>query len=325
VKARLISLLVVTAASLAAQYQWDFNQNPIAADPGHWTQNGTISFGSPTTFSAASGGSIIYNQTVTGANANDYDPDATLALKSGGGAYVEYLRASQTALLSHSGASETCVGSFIAIEIDVPSSGFSQSGTLATIALYQCSSGTLSQLASTQASVKDGLTTRTVIWSNNLRFFIGGIQVLRSSALTGTTGNPGIGGYNQPSGSGFNGASVGHRDSVAPNPINGQTIGFSPLPNQVSMQWAGTVDDTNGIGLYTYLIYRGDGNGNNMVLLNSSPTSEFVDDTVQPLTTYTYQVQAEDWHVNTSTAVRFTVNTPMAQAVDRRRRAWTRP
>jgi RHS repeat-associated protein len=319
VKARFVSLLVVTAASLTAQYNWDFSQNPIAADPGHWTQNPTVSFGSPTTFSTSGGGSLIYNQTVTGANANDYDLDATLALKSGGGAYVEYLRASQTALLSHSGATETCAGSFIAIEIDVPSSGFSQSGTLATIALYQCSSGTLTQLANTQASVKDGMTTRTVIWSGNLRFFIGGIQVLRSSALTGTSGNPGVGGYNQPSGSGFSGASVGHRDTVAPNPINGQTVGFSALPNQVSMQWAGTVDDLPGIGLYGYLISRGDANGNNMTLLSTSPEPEFADDTAQANTTYTYQVQCEDWHINTSTSVTFKVNTPPLQAVDPRR------
>lgn len=133
------------------------------------------------------------------------------------------------------------------------------------------------------------------------------------------TGNPGIGGFNLPSGSGFTAVKVGHHDTVAPYSINSNTVGVSALPNQVNLQWAGTTDDPNGIGLFTYTISRGDAQGNNMTLLGEAYTPEWSDDTAQPNATYTYQINAEDYHGNLSQNTTVAVNTPPSQAVDPRR------
>lgn len=40
---------------------------------------------------------MIYDQTVSGSNANDYEFDSTFAINGGGGSYIEYFRASSGA------------------------------------------------------------------------------------------------------------------------------------------------------------------------------------------------------------------------------------
>jgi hypothetical protein len=57
------------------------------------TQNGTVDAWWPIT-QFHSGGSLIWNPTVSGSNSNNYEVNTTLALASGGGTYVEYLRGS---------------------------------------------------------------------------------------------------------------------------------------------------------------------------------------------------------------------------------------
>src|SRR5579884_1795543 len=314
--------LFVAAGTLAAQYQWDFTQNPLAADSSHWTPNGSVTFGSPvTTFSSSAGGSLIYNQTVSGNNPNEYDLDTAYYLTSGGGAYVQLVEASPGALAGNSGYGETCAGNYVSLEIDVPSSGVSPNGTLATVNIYQCSSGNLTWYGYWQASVTPVTTTRTVVWGggNHLWFFVNNQLIVNTGLPYGPVGNPGIGGYNQPSGSGFASARIGHLDTLVPNVIDTQSIGLSTFPNQISMQWAGTTDDVNGIGLWQYWIYRADAHNNNWVFLGSAPSPEFTDNTVSAGSSYTYQITAVDWHGNQTPSSNIAVTIPPLQNIDQRR------
>ncbi len=106
---------------------------------------------------------------------------------------------------------------------------------------------------------------------------------------------------------------IGHRDSVAPLPINPEPVGSSILPNSVSLRWPGSADDAAGIGLYAYLIVR---NGS---LMGSSLEPEFGDMTVQPATAYTYQIIPMDQHLNQGPTLTLNITIPPAQDVDPRR------
>lgn len=250
------TLVLWLAACIPAlgQYTWDLTQSPVAQDPAHWTQNGSVAFGSPTTFS--SGGALIYNQTISGLNSNDYEIDATYSLKSGGGSYIQFVRADQGSSVSSSGGMTTCYGNSVFLDIGIAPWNFNPSGATELMSLFQCSSGTMTYLVGTLIGVHDGMTTQVVVWNTNLFLFIDGVLSLQYSLPAGLTGNPGIGGLDQPSGSGFTAIKVGRHDTVAPRWINPNTVGVSALPNQVNLQWAGTTDDANGIGLFTYTVSR---------------------------------------------------------------------
>jgi hypothetical protein len=51
-----LAFCLVICIPALGQYTWDFTQSPVAQDSGHWTQNGSVTFGSPTTFAGLGGG-----------------------------------------------------------------------------------------------------------------------------------------------------------------------------------------------------------------------------------------------------------------------------
>jgi hypothetical protein len=98
---------------------------------------------------------------------------------------------------------------------------------------------------------------------------------------------------------------IGPWDSVNPNPVNPSTIGTTAYQNQVQIQWQPATDDANGTGIYGYSITR-----NGTTIVSYQPGTTFTDLTVQPAMTYTYAIQAIDFHQNVSTPTSFTVTTP---------------
>src|SRR4051794_39059135 len=86
-----LACLVLACAPAFGQYAYDFAQSPVAAD-GHWTSNGGPSF-TPAGVTFSTTGSLIYTTAVSGASRYDYEIHTTLALKSGGGTYIHFLRA----------------------------------------------------------------------------------------------------------------------------------------------------------------------------------------------------------------------------------------
>jgi len=236
--------------------------------------------------------------------------NTTIFPASGGGTFIHFLHGSSTAVLPGT-------GSYVSVEL-TPASGW-QSGGAAALVINQCSNGTVTQLASTSVALSSGDVLRSVVFGTNLWVFINNTRQMIYSIPTGA-GNAGYGGYSLPSGSVFTNAfsakgaiKLGHHDTVAPQNIVPTSIATSLLPQSASMKWQGVSDDSAGIGVYQYTVSRSG------MATATVAGPEFTDATVQPGTTYTYSVQAMDFHGNTGTASTITVTTPPAGAVDARR------
>lgn len=294
-------LAAVPAAFAQAGFVWDYFGYGISISSSGFTVNGDG------TFASSSGGAAIWQNTVTGANPNDYEMNTTLTPNSPGGTYMHFLRASLNALPGS--------GSYISVEISVPSGW--KSGGPATLAVRQCSNGTVTQLDGASISLHTGDTLRSVVWGTNLWVFLNNIQQ-GAYTIPLTTGQPGYGGYNIPSDSGFaipyqGSIKIGHHDTVAPQTVIPTSVATSLLPNSASLKWQGVADDPVGIGVFQYMVTR---NGSPMTTI-SEP--EYADATVQPSTTYTYSIQAVDFHGNTGAANTITITTPPAGSIDPRR------
>jgi hypothetical protein len=297
------ALLPAFTASLWASYSYDYSQNPVIADSSRWRTNGSVSFASYGATFPGGGGSLISVPAISG-TPGDYEVNSTLALKSAGGTYIEFLRADSTSVTAGS-------GSYTSVELVIPT-GFVSPGA-ATLNINQCVSGTVTQIASQSTVATDGMAVRSIIFGTTLFVLFDNQLALEGQVSAGGTGNPGIGGSGIPAESGFSGIRLGHHDEVAPGVVDSRSVFSSVLPNSVLLRWPGVVDDPNGAGLFYYWLQR-DGAG-----LSEALASNFTDNTLQPSTTYDYQIAAVDFHGNYAWSNHFTVTTPPAQAVDPRR------
>jgi RHS repeat-associated protein len=368
-KTRLV-ILVLTLSLLAfAQYQYDYVSNPMANvngqyDTTHWNVGGTEAFwqGGQVVFNGTTQstygpiGSMLYSQTVSGTNPNDYELDATLQTTyynaqagppySGGASYAMYFRMLQY----QEPAGCTHGTSYISAEIDIPIASAAYYGDYiwgGTLVINQCHAGTLTALASMpNFLVWNGMTLKGLIYDgNNLFSGTSGtnlcitssappsdvIATLGSRGLngyngfqcwsvpSGTTGNPGIGGTG---GSEFLAAAIGHYYNAPPAAVSQGSVATSVFPSKVSMRWQGVAPNQYGVPILGYMVWR------NGALLSTSQLGpnalnpwqdEFTDATVQPSTTYTYSIRTVDYHCNLSSATTITVTTPPTGAVDPRR------
>jgi hypothetical protein len=257
-------------------------------------------------YTTFSGGSFIFNPPVSGTNPNDYEVRSTLYLNGGGGTYIHFLRANSSSV-------QPGTGSYISAEVVVPNTLTSY--TMGTLNVNQCINGTVTQLAGTGISITNGMTLRTVIFGGNLWIYDSTNTLILALNLPMplTTGSPGIGGYGQPTGSGFETYFVGHHDTVAPSAIAQNSVATSLTSTSASLRWSGATDDVNGVGVFASQVTRA---GQQPVFVASS---EFTDPTVQPGTAYTYTIQAVDYHGNIGPGITVTLTTPPAQSIDPRR------
>jgi hypothetical protein len=233
-------------------YTYDYNAANWAGtgQMGTWTTNGDG------TFASASGGATILTSTVPGASASDYEIAAQMAIKSGGGTYMLFLR-------STTGATPTS-GSYLSVEFVVPAA-FTSPGA-GTLVVHQSVNGTLTQLASSSVALSDGMKVRAVVYGTTLWVWLDNCGSL-TVTVPATTGQPGFGGYSIANvlglgtGSAFNtvGAAVvkvGHRETTAPSAVAATTVASSVWPNSVALQWKGVSDDMYGIGIWRYAVSR---------------------------------------------------------------------
>ena len=303
-RAQVLALLAGWPALAFGGYTYDYPVNLNSPNPSQWAINGGPSFTAPGVTFGGNGGSMMLTATVPGASPYDYEINTTLALKSAGGVYIHFVRAS-------SGSDVAGTGNYVSAEIDVPTP-FNSPG-LATLNINQCTNGSVTNLSSTVVTINDGMTLRSVAFGQTLFVYINNLLVFSGTPLSVGSGQPGIGGYSVPSGSGFSAFAVGHHDTIAPGVVSATTAASSVLPSQVSIRWQGVVDDANGIGLGWYTLERDDG------WAAQSVTPSIVDDTVIPGTTYVYTINAEDYHGNVSASAPITITAPLPQSVDPRR------
>jgi RHS repeat-associated protein len=297
---RLALLAALASGSAFAAYTYDYSQAPVISDATRWQTNGTATFTSAGVTFPGAGGSLISQIAISGASAADCEINTTLGLTStAGGTYILFFR-------TDSASDQPGVGNYLSVELTTLGTGGG------SVSVRQSSSGTSTQLSVVSIAVHDGMTFRATIQGTELWVYADNF-VIQTDSVPTMTGNPGIGGYSMPSGTGFTSVKLGPHDSVAPNSVIATSVASSVYPTQVSLKWQGTTDDANGIGLYNYQISR-----------NGSPigtvfTPTFYDSTVSASTAYTYQIVAVDQHTNLSTATSVSVSTPVASAVDPRR------
>jgi RHS repeat-associated protein len=304
--ARWLLLACASAATCLAGYLYDAPNLLSPYSSSSWHLNGVNSASTGMyTSSDPSGGSLIWGSTVPGIS-NSYEVKTTLTLGSSGGNYFIYLRGASNSMYGLSGTN------YYAVAFANPTF----SGGACSAGLYflknTISSG-MSLLQYSTTSCHSGMVIRLVMnTSNAIALFVDNRFVTSyydSSPIT--SGQPGVGVMAAPPGNGFTTIDIGHIDTIAPNPIDPHTVGTSSFPNHVEFQFPGATDDTNGIGVAYYQYTR---NGS---WLGFTSTPEFSDNTVAASTTYTYILQATDYHSN-STFTSMTVRTPPSGSIDPR-------
>ncbi|HXJ43138.1 MAG TPA: hypothetical protein VNH18_27915, partial [Bryobacteraceae bacterium] len=301
---------------LFASYSYYYTDSLTSINTANWYQNGTLTATTGgLTAPTANGGALVSKVGVPDGSSN-YEVKSTLTLPSSGGTYVQLLRATSNAV-SGPGAA----GTYYSIELQNPA--WSGGYCSATLAVYKRVSNSVTLLSSTTVNCYNGMVMRTVVrpsvglfviltspYVNTIYGWPTGYNIVDSAI---TTGAAGVGAYNTPAGNAISQVQLGPLDQIAPGTVNAQSVGTYALPNRVEMQWQGVVDDTNGIGLWDYYIYR------NGVYIGQTFTPEYDDDAVVAGTTYTYTIQALDAHQNASASTTLTVVTPPAGAIDARR------
>ena len=274
-----------------------YSSSPYTFNAANWTKNGSIGGGNlwGLTFTSSSGGSLISKVPVGGPSSTQYEVNMTLTLNSSGGVYVEYLRATSNAL--------TGTGSYFSVELQNPT--FNSSGACtATLAGYQSINSVVTQLWATPVACHDGMQVRTALAGNSAQITVDNNPYTAAFSSQLSSGMPGIGGRSMPNGNAVSMVELGPHDAIAPSPVNANT--FTPwiTPGMVHVEWQGAVDDPNGTGVAYYWIARVGGP------IFWGPAASFSDATVQPGTTYTYQISAVDYHWNASPLTNLVVTTP---------------
>jgi hypothetical protein len=310
-----LSLLLAVPACLLGAYAYYFTDNLTSINTANWYQNGSVTATTGgLTAPTANGGALVSKVAVPGGG-SDYEVKSTLTLPVSGGTYAQLVRATTDAK-----PGPVATGTYYSIEVQNPT--WSGPYCSATLAVYKRVSNTVTLLTSTAINCYNGLTVRTIIrgttmtiiytspYAGTILSWPAAISVTDSSIAAGAAG---VAAYNTPSGNAIAQTQLGAIDTIAPSAVNAQSVATYNLPTRVEMQWQGVVDDTDGIGLWDYKIYR------NSVYIGQTFAPEYDDDAVSPGTTYTYGIQALDAHQNVSANTTFTVVTPPAGAVDARR------
>ena len=312
--ARLVLIASACLAPAFAGYTYDYANLLNPYNSSNWSLTGS---GSPSnnfyTSSASNGSSVLFGPTIQTPPTNSYEVRTTLTLTASGGHYITYLRASSGSLLG------TSTGTFYAVEVANPT--FSGGNCSATLNIYKDTGHGGSPVSSSGIGCHNGMIIRAVVLNFNVvaiyidNLFWTSWGWADNSPIT--TGEPGVGVAGAPSGNGISTIDIGHQDIAAPNPLNAQEVGTSSFPTHVDIQFPGDIDDSIGTGIAYYQFFRCTGTNCSVAWLDMTREPEFTDTTVQPSTTYTYEIQAVDFHYN-SASINITVTTPASGAIDPR-------
>ena len=282
---RIILLLSAVVPALAV-YTYTTIDTLTSANSTTWQANGSPTYNG-NGLNSSSAASLISKITTPG-NANEYEVAAKLNLTSNGGSYYLYVRASQDVYTNGS----TATGTFFAFEVANPV--FLNGACTATLNAWKRFNGNVYQMGTTTMPCKNGMIIHAVASNaNQIYFYAEGAYYLYYVDADVTSGQPGVGVRNTTSNT-ISLAQVGPRDTIAPSAVPLTQISSSVSWNTVEMQWQGAADDTHGIGIWGYQMFR----GGTYIGLKRNPT--FVDDTLSPNSTYAYSFYAVDWHGNAS-------------------------
>jgi len=314
--------LYCTAGSTGYQYYYSDTFGSINSTA--WYQNGSITTGSGgLTSSSSSGGSVISKAAVPDGT-SQYEVKATLTLNAptqSGETYALYLRGTSNAL-----SGPAASGTFYAFELQNPT--FSGSSCSAAWTLYRTVNGSASTIGTGSYSCHNGMVVRLVYTINSwIIAYIDNVGLIWVSDGSIGTGQPGVGVRNSPAGHGIQRVDLGPLDRIAPTVIQ-NPITSSGFPDHIDMKWGGSVDDPNGIGLWTGELYRNLANQTppqppaSVSQLETWDTSFSdwgipVNGSTTNTNVYTYTVTMYDFHLN-STTFAFNASSPPAGSIDPR-------
>jgi len=272
-----------------------------------WTLNGSTAYVNGTGIVFGNYGSMISTVAVPDGSA-EYEVRTSNYTYGDNVAFVHLLRASSDAMHSET----VTQGSYYAVVMK--KTGYST----ATLAVYKRVSGTVTLLATTNIGIIPGgsQVMRTVIRGNGtILSYVNGVRYHKVTDSSLTTGKPGVGGYGFVPGGwyGVQALQLGPLDRVAPGVVSSTGFAVTALANNVDMQWVPSVDDANGVGVYSHQIYR------NSVYIGETPTPQFADAAVSPATSYTHAVEAVDMHGNASAQYSLNITTAPAGSIEPRR------
>ena len=187
--------------------------------------------------------------------------------------------------------------------------------TGASLYMFKVNNGVSTTLTSGHIPCQNGMIIRGVVKAGTIMAYVdnNGVYSTPFFAYDSSigSGEPGVGIANAPSGNSISNVEILPLDTTPPNAINAQTVGVSSFPQRVDLQWQGVTDNTGGIGLYGYQVYRHDANHPTDVFVGGAftPTISDQGNSIAPNTTYTYTLQSVDWHWNVASTV-ITVATP---------------
>jgi len=310
-----LTLLCATGAYGAYQYYMTSGQFPLGGTwiglSGTWQGNGSSSVGQTwcngTCSTYPSPGSLISTSAVPDGS-SDYEVRMNTMFGSGYVNVVNYLRATTDALHSDS----TVQGSYYAVVLSV-ANNVPYPATTGTLTLFSRVNGTLTQLASTTVPFKTYIEVRAVVVGSTIAVYVHGTRYLSVVDSSIAAGQPGFGGYGFTGYSGIVQRQLGPADRVAPSAPASTSVFTTALSNSVDIQWGGVADDANGVGVYSYQVFR------NSVYVAEVQGTSFTDSSVSPSTAYTYTVKAVDRHGNVSAPVTLAVTTAPAGTIEPRR------
>jgi len=273
----------------------------------NWSSNGSVAASPGGLTGPGAGGSLISKATAPN-DANSYEVRATVTLTASGGNYALYARASSDASMAGSGS-----GSFVALQMENPV--FDGNGNCAAnFVLYQRLSGstTITALTSFAHACRNGMMLRLIVRPQFTMMYVDSWLPTVYGDAGIATGQPGIGATATPTGNAISLVKLGPLDTVPPGTINPQSVGSSLFSNEIDLQWQGVTDDANGIGFFTYQIFR------NGTVMGASTTPVYSDETVSPGVSYVYTIYAIDQHNNYSAATSLTLAAAPSGSTDPR-------
>ena len=302
----LLSLLLAPA-SLSAAYTYWLTDYFSGLNPVTWHFNGPSSGGSNGFYSNGSPDATAILKTAVPDGTGEYEVRAKLKIPSAGGSYILYLRASDNAQIIPNG---TPIGQFIALEVKNPT--YTNGVCTATLNAWRAVGGALSLLGGTTIPCYDGMEVRGVSTPLRIRFYLDEVFYFSHLETVIYGGKPGIGGFGMPSGNGISRVDLGSLDRVAPV-LSATSIATAVFDTRGEIQWSPADDGPNGVGIFGYHYFR------NNTYMGIRRNAEIVDLTVTPGTTYTYELQPEDFHGNLGLRTAISVTTPAAGNIDPRR------
>ncbi len=292
---RLALLLLALPAAAAGAYQPYFTDEFQSGwfPPPQWTMVQGSGYRTlwpnGLTFNYGSGAAFLSNITPPGSG-NNYDVRLTIRTVSGTASV--YVRA----------AAE--FSSYYEVKLE--------GGTLQ---FWKVVNNSFTLLASLGVVPHEGMFIRVVARDN--LFLVSTDTLLRLVIFDNDlpAGQPGFGGTGEVV---LSQVDLGPLDTAPPSPVARATIRTSSAPSCLDLAWQPPPDDPNGSGVQRYHVWRGT-TPNDLIQIAVTYSAGMADCGVSPGTSYTYRLEAIDYHNNPSPPTDFPVATPDAAQIDPRR------